>query len=54
LININYINKFKNSFFDDSEKKCVIEQVQLMGGTTIGYLLERFFKGRCIAQMVET
>ena len=45
LININYINKFKNSFFDDSEKKCVIEQVQLMGGTTIGYLLERFFKG---------
>lgn len=48
--NINYISQFKNSYFNESEKNYILEKVKTMDGTTIGYILELFFKGSSYRQ----
>ena len=37
--------KFKNSAIEEEDKEAVLEQVRLMGTTTIDYLLTRFYIG---------
>lgn len=45
LNNINYLLRFKNLNCNKYEVNNVLEQVEMMGCTTVEYLLERFFKG---------
>lgn len=45
LDNINLLMKFKNSAIEEEDKEAVLEQVRLMGTTTIDYLLTRFYIG---------
>lgn len=45
LNNINLLMKFKNSAIEQEDKEAVLEQVGLMGTTTIDYLLTRFYIG---------
>lgn len=45
LANINLLMKFRNSAIEKEDQEAVLEQVQLMGTTTIDYLLTRFYAG---------
>lgn len=45
LDNINSLNAFKNYAIEKEDKEAVLEQVKLMGTTTIDYLLTRFYTG---------
>lgn len=45
LSNINLLMKFKNFAIEKEDQKAVLEQVRLMGTTTIDYLLTRFYTG---------
>ena len=45
LANIKLLMKFRNSAIDKEDQEAVLEQVQLMGTTTIDYLLTRFYTG---------
>ncbi|MGP5274018.1 TnsA endonuclease N-terminal domain-containing protein [Psychrobacter faecalis] len=48
LDNINLLMRFKNSAIEEEDKEAVLEQVMLMGTTTIDYLLTRFYTGSCL------
>ena len=45
LNNINFLMTFKNSAIEREDQEAVLEQVKLMGTTTIDYLLTRFYTG---------
>jgi hypothetical protein len=45
LDNINSLNAFKNYAIEKEDQEAVLEQVKLMGTTTIDYLLTRFYTG---------
>lgn len=45
LDNINFLMGFKKTAIDEVDVKTVVEQVELMGITTIDYLLTRFYSG---------
>ncbi|WP_426879106.1 Tn7 transposase TnsA N-terminal domain-containing protein [Glaesserella parasuis] len=48
LDNINLIKGFKNTAIEEADIKAVLEQVELMGITTIDYLLTRFYTGKLL------
>lgn len=48
LDNINIIKALKNTAIDEADIKAVTEQVELMGITTIDYLLTRFYTGELL------
>lgn len=45
LFNINTVQRYKRLQCDPEDIKVVLSQVELLGGTTIDYLLSRFFAG---------
>ncbi|EOR02346.1 heteromeric transposase endonuclease subunit TnsA [Acinetobacter sp. ANC 3926] len=45
LENIQFLARYKNLAVDEREVAAILQQIELMGNTTVEYLLERFFKG---------
>lgn len=45
LENVNYVLRFRRIVCDESDIQLILNQVEMMGNTTIEYLLEKFFKG---------
>lgn len=43
--NVQFLERYKNHEVDERVVAAILQQIELMGNTTIEYLLERFFKG---------
>lgn len=50
LSNINFLMRYKNLSYDIEDAKAILNQVSLMGSTSIDYLLTRFFQGSLYRQ----
>lgn len=48
LANINFLANFKNTHIEQEDIEAVLNQVTLMGVTTIDYLLTRFYSGKLL------